>query len=137
MGDWTALLTEGERQGLVRAYAALKRVEEERMQRPWYRRSPARAKAIVSAYRSLAASRALVAEQRSVLEKFACVCTSADIGDGGDERIVTGCFLHDPALALTEADMLELGGKEVEHDGARPDEWGGGRRGHERLKVKP
>ena len=55
--------------------------------------------------RTISALRALVEEQRLVLEKYACVCTSTDIGDGSDELIVTGCFLHDPKLALNEDDM--------------------------------
>jgi len=65
--DWTTLLTEEERKVLARAYTALERSVAQA--NPWYRRSPARAKAIVSAYQSLAASRALVAEKDKVLQE--------------------------------------------------------------------
>ena len=57
--------------------------------------------------RSLAASRLLVVEQRKVLEQYACLCSSFDIGDGSDDRIITGCPIHDPDFALDEEKMLE------------------------------
>ena len=104
--DWTRWLTEQERKVLARARAVLERSQAARY--AWQRRSPARAKAILSAYRSLAALRALVAELQA-----GAIVECAD----GQRRYCRLCVSwypkdapqHEPECprALKEADMRE------------------------------
>jgi len=69
---WTRGLTEEERRVLARARAVLERAQSARY--AWQHRSPARAKAILSAYRSLAASRAEAADLLAKLCNFTETC---------------------------------------------------------------
>ena len=107
MPDWTERLTEAERKVLARAQLVLERSAAQT--NPWYRRSPARAKAIVSAYRSLAASRALVEERTKGCGSGMWVIQNRhnkllpeweEYAKAAEDDIRA-------ALALKEADMLE------------------------------
>ena len=111
---WTKWLTEEERKVLLRAEKVLKRTERETLRSPWYRRSPARAKAIVSAYHALAASRALVAEKDKALEGYIAADTALgpDLTDEDVSRIRDiNLARGSAALALTEADIAGLEAK--------------------------
>ena len=116
--DWTTLLTEEERKVLARAYTALERSVAQA--NPWYRRSPARAKAIVSAYRSLAASRALVVEIQGATQPLLRWALNAEVAVAIDRKLCSVCGTEGgshsedcelrpllKALAFKEADMLK------------------------------
>jgi len=112
--DWTKWLTEEERKVLLRAEKLLERIAIETLGRPWYRRSPARAKAVVSAYHALAASRALVKEKDAALEGYIAADTALgpDLTDEDVSRIRDiNLARGSAALALTEADIAGLEAK--------------------------
>jgi len=115
--DWTSYLTEEERKSLARALTVLELVEEETKRRPWYRRSPARAKALVSAFHTIAALRALVEEKDRALVKFAADGCCFEYAEFGTCRCAFRQDVEEvnAALALTEAEMR----KRLEENGER------------------